>query len=108
MMRSRALGRLALALVLCASLACMSGPRRLSRGWDDTVNGLYSGNAWVHGALLQDIIPVYTIVGIVMFIGDILILNPWYFWTDDAWDNDGTGFRHEDPPGPKIDGKVWD
>jgi len=107
-MRAGTSGRLALVLVLCSTLGCIAGPRRLSRGWDDTVNDLYSQNAWLHGALLQDIVPIYPIVGLVMFVGDVLILNPWYFWTEDAWDNDGTGFTHQDPTGPKKTGKVWD
>ncbi|MEW6072497.1 MAG: hypothetical protein AB1726_07890 [Planctomycetota bacterium] len=88
-----------LALALCLGLAtsCASGPRRLSRTWDDYVNQKYTENAWVHGALLQDILPVYTLVGFVMTIGDVLFVNPYYFWTKDAWDNKGTGYDHVNP-----------
>ena len=52
-----------LALALLMLTACQSGPRRLTRSWDDWVNQKYTENAWVHGALLQDILPVYPIVG---------------------------------------------
>ena len=103
----RILGPLALGLVLCLPLGCIAGPDRLSRGWDDEVNELYSQNAWLHGVLLEQIVPVYPIVGFFMAVGDIIVVNPWYFWTDDAWDNDGTGFVHEQPTGPKTEGKVW-
>jgi hypothetical protein len=89
----------ALALILAISVVlitgCAAGPRKLSRTWDDHVNQKYSENAWVHGALLQDIIPVYLIVGGFAALGDVLFLNPYYFWGDDAWDNDGTAFDHK-------------
>ena len=86
----------ALAVVVSFILlaGCASGPRRLSRAWDDHVNQKYSESSWVHGALLQDIIPVYGIVGLFAGIGDVLFLNPYYFWSDDAWDNRGTAFEH--------------
>jgi len=78
---------------------CASGPRQLTRSWDDWVNQKYTQNAWVHGALLQDIIPVYTVVGFLATVGDVLILNPYYFWSKDAWDNKGTGYDHVNPEG---------
>jgi len=90
--------------ILCASAltgallvlsSCQSGPKRLTRTWDDWVNQKYSESAWVHGALLQDILPVYPIVGFFAAVGDILFVNTYYFWTDDAWDNQGTGFNHK-------------
>ena len=107
-MRSTRATFAALALGLCLLTGCICGPNRLARGWDDTVNTLYSKNAWLHGALLQNVLPVYPLVGAVMWLGDFLIVNPWYFWSEDAWDNQGTGFKHEAPPGPKVEGKVWD
>jgi len=107
-MRSPRAPFLALALGLCMLTGCICGPNRLSRGWDDEVNTLYSKSPWVHGALLQEIIPVYPIVGFFMSVGDFIVLNTWYFWTDDAWDGHGAGFVHTAPPGPKTTGKVWD
>jgi len=86
---------LALVLATFALTACQSGPKRLTRSWDDWTNQKYTENAWVHGALLQDILPVYPIVGLFAAIGDVLIVNPYYFWSTDAWDNKGTGFTHE-------------
>ena len=86
---------LALALTLTG---CQSGPKRLSRSWDDWVNQKYTESAWVHGALLQDILPVYPIVGLVAWLGDAFV-NTYYFWVRDAWDNDGTGFTHDQVEG---------
>ena len=85
------------ATVLAATLmtvGCNSGPKRFSRTWDDWVNQKYTESAWIHGAVLQDIIPVYPIVGFVAAIGDAFY-NFYYFWFEDAWDNKGTGFTHE-------------
>ena len=90
-----------IALLACSLslVSCQSGPKRLSRTWDDWVNQKYTENAWLNGALLQDIIPVYGLVGFVMFVGDWLILDPYYFWSKDAWDNHGTGYDHTNPTG---------
>ena len=85
------------ATTLVCMTSCASGPRRLTRTWDDWVNQKYTQNAWLHGAVLQDVIPVYTLVGLVMTLGDVIVVNPWYFWTKDAWDNRGTGFDHVNP-----------
>ena len=90
----KSLSVLALTAAAAVLSGCNSGPKRLSRSWDDWTNQKYTESAWVHGALLQDILPVYPIVGVFAAIGDWLIVNPYYFWSDDAWDNDGTGFEH--------------
>ena len=34
-------------------------------------------------------------VGFFAAVGDILFMNTYYFWTEDAWDNKGTGFDHK-------------
>lgn len=86
---------LVLPLALLTLTACQSGPKRLTRSWDDWVNQKYTENAWVHGALLQDVLPVYPLVGLIATIGDTLFVNPYYFWAKDAWDSKGTGFTHE-------------
>lgn len=99
-MPKRALANLALAAALTALLAsCQSGPRRLTRSWDDWVNQKYTENAWVHGALLQDVLPVYPIVYLAAGVCDWLFVNTYYFWTEDAWDNDGTGYEHKEVSG---------
>lgn len=90
------LGAMALACALTLVTSCSSGPKRLSRGWDDWTNQKYTENAWLHGALFQDILPVYPIVGFALGVGD-LFYNMFYFWGEDAWDNNGTGFNHENP-----------
>lgn len=94
-MPRRTLCLLILTFGLFTLTSCASGPRRLSRNWDDWVNQKYTEGAWLNGALLQDVIPVYPVIGLVMVIGDVLFVNPYYFWTKDAWDNKGTGYDHE-------------
>ena len=82
--------------------ACSSGPKRLTRNWDEYVNQKYSQDSWIHGALLQDILPVYPIVGLGMAIGDALVMNPYYFWTKDLKDRKGTSYTYEQPDGSKT------
>ena len=96
-MSKRLLRAFALALPLVLVSSCMSGPSRLSRSWDDWVNQKYTESAWVHGALFQNIVPVYPLTAAGLGLIDVTILNPWYFWSSDAWDNVGTGFQHENP-----------
>jgi hypothetical protein len=98
----------AFALISALTLtSCIAGPRRLSRGWDDWTNQKYTEGSWIHGALLQNIIPVYPLIGGVMGFGD-LFYNAYYFWGKDAWDNKGTGFNHENPTGTdKTEFAVW-
>jgi len=89
-------------LVSSLLTGCMSGPMRLTRTWDDWTNQKYTENTWLHGALLQDVLPVYPIVRFVMAIGDVLVVNPYYFWGRDAWDNRGTGYVHDQPEAQKT------
>ena len=100
-----ALATLALSAMLLSS--CNSGPNRLSRNWDTWVNGKYATSSWVHGALLQDVIPVYPVVGFVMKIGDILFVNTWYFWSKDAWDGKGTAYTYKQPEGAEKTVTGW-
>ncbi len=96
---------LATGLTLAALMtfsSCVSGPRRLSRNWDEYVNQKYSDDSWIHGALLQDIIPVYPLVGFAMAIGDYVAVNPYYFWTKDVKDRKGTSYTYEQPTGDKT------
>lgn len=101
-MNRKLVARLTTLIVIVGLLsACASGPRQLSRTWDDYVNQNYTENAWVHGALLQDILPVYGLVYFGAGIIDYLFVNPYYFWSQDAWDNRGTGFEHGSLSGTK-------
>lgn len=94
-MIKKLLGSLAVVVALSSLSSCVSGPNRLYRTWDDWVNQKYTEDAWLHGALLQNVVPVYPIVGYFMAIGDVIVVNPYHFWFHDAWDNVGTGFDHE-------------
>lgn len=95
----------ALALLLLAG--CWSGPWQLTQSWRDNTQDWYSNNAWVHGALLGDILPVYPIVWLFAMLGDVLIMNPFYFWSHDAWTNEGTAYVHTQPTGPRTVGNLF-
>ncbi len=96
-MRGKITIALLLTVILGLNAGCMSGPFKLARSWDDKRNELYSRDAWIHGALLQDILPVYPSVGLFAAIGDTLFVNPYYFWGTDAWADGGTAFIHKNP-----------
>jgi hypothetical protein len=89
----------ALAATTVATTSCIAGPSRLSRNWDTWVNQKYSEDSWIHGALLQNIVPVYPLAGAAMAVGDMIIFNPWVFWTEDAWDRRGTAYEYKQPTG---------
>ena len=90
----------AVALLVVTS-ACASGPRMLSREWDDHVNQKYTENAWLHGAILQDVLPIYSLVALMAGVADVFIINPYSWWGSDAWDNRGTGFEHQELKDPE-------
>lgn len=81
--------------------SCNSGPKQLTRTWDTWVNQKYADDAYVHGLILQDLVPVYTFVGFFALMGDWLFLNPYYFWSEDVWDGRGTAYDYEDADGAK-------
>ncbi len=87
-----------LALSLLVLPGCLAGPNQLGRSWDDWVNQRYSENAWLHGAVFQNVLPVYPIAGGVLGFLDIMFLNPFYFWSADAWDGRGTAYGHSETP----------
>ena len=89
----------ALAATTLAATSCNSGPKQLSRTWDTKVNQWYAEDSWIHGALLQDILPVYPIVGFVAAIGDALVPNPIQFGGTDVWDRKGTADEYAQPAG---------
>jgi hypothetical protein len=41
-------------------------------------------------------------VALVLSVTDVLFVNPWYFWTRDAWTNRGTAYVHTQPTGPNT------
>ena len=106
-MKKRSLCALALATTMLATSSCSSGPHKLRRGWEDYTNQKYTESSWIHGALLQDVLPVYPLVTLVMGIGDWLIVNPYYFWSQDAWDGKGTGFDHVALEGAEKSVGTW-
>ena len=94
-MGKKTLSTLLIAGSLLALSSCNSGPHKLRRSWEDWTNQKYTEDSWIHGALLQDVLPVYPIVGFFLAVGDILVVNTYYFWSDDVWDRKGTGFDHK-------------
>jgi hypothetical protein len=110
LMKNTKIALIATLLAAAAGSACQSGPKRLTRSWDDWVNNRYTENAWLHGAVLQDIFPVYGLVGLFATIGDVLVVNPYYFWSSDAFDNQGTGFVHDQVPASakQVEGPGFD
>lgn len=96
----------ALAASTLATTSCSSGPKQLGRTWDTYVNQKYSEDSWIHGALLQDIIPVYTFVGFFAAVGDALILNPIQFWSEDVWSRTGTAYEYNQVQGAASENTV--
>ncbi|MEZ5978502.1 MAG: hypothetical protein R3F34_09820 [Planctomycetota bacterium] len=91
---SKTIGLAAVATAALAMTSCSSGPKQLTRTWDDWVNQKYSENSLIHGLILQDLLPVYPIVGFLAAIGDGIALNPYYFWSRDIWEGNGTAYNH--------------
>lgn len=83
---------LAVAFALSFTSSCASGPNRTKYTWDTWRDTKYSESAWLHGALLQDVIPVYGFVSAVAVLADYFVFNVVQFWGTDAWDNVGTTF----------------
>lgn len=86
-----------LSTILClaaaaAMVSCSAGPKQLSRSVDDWDRQMYVEKPLVNGAL--HVVPVIPLVGFVAAVGDYLVVNPWYFWSEDVWDNQGTNFDH--------------
>lgn len=86
---------LGLALVAATGLtSCMAGPHQLSRTVDDWDGQLYTQSPWLNAAL--QVVPVIPIArGLAGFV-DFFTVDGWYFWTKDAWDGKGTGFKHKE------------
>lgn len=79
-------------LALLTLGSCAAGPQQLSRSVDDWDREFYVNNPRVDGVLY--FIPVIPIVKYVAALGDFFIVNPYHFWGEDVWDNQGTNFKH--------------
>jgi len=75
--------RTAVALLLLLSLAgtgCFAGPSPLSRRFDGWVEERATEKPRLHGSLLQDVLPVYPMLGGVLGFLDWVVMNPLSFW----------------------------
>lgn len=89
--------RIATLTALLAALtlgSCAAGPQQLYRSVDDWDREMYVNNPRIDGLLY--FIPVIPVVKYVAAIGDFFIVNPYHFWLEDVWDNQGTNFKHLD------------
>ena len=68
---------------------------------------MYSEDSWIHGALLQDIIPAYPIVGFFAAVADTLVVNPYFFWAHDVSDRKGTAFVYDQVEGAEKSVSGW-
>jgi hypothetical protein len=98
-MKKSILGGLLVAFALSFTTGCQSGPNRVTYTWDTWRDTKYSENAWLHGALLQDVIPVYPFVTFLARAADVIVFNTVQFWGTDAWDNTGTVFVKQNVEG---------
>lgn len=73
-------------------MSCSAGPKQLQRSVDDWDRELYVEDPLLDGIL--HVIPVIPLIDFVATVGDVLIVNPWYFWSEDVWDEEGTNFNH--------------
>ena len=89
----------ALTATTLVTTSCIAGPSRLRRNFDTWVNQQYSEDAYIHGALLQNILPAYPLGSLIATAGDLIIMNPWVFWSKDAWDRKGTAYEYRQPVG---------
>lgn len=81
------------ALAAAATIvSCSAGPKQLSRSVDDWDRQMYVEKPLMNGVL--HVIPVIPVVGFVATLGDVLVVNPWFFWSEDVWDDNGTNFDH--------------
>jgi len=84
-----------LVLVATSSMllgSCASGPHQLRRSVDDWDQKIYVNSPWLNaGMWLVGIYPVCH-AGAIAF--DFILTDPYHFWFEDAWDGNGTGYRH--------------
>lgn len=85
--------RIGVALTVCILLgSCAAGPHQLRRTVDDWDHQVYVNSPWVNAAMW--VVPVYPALLLGATAVDFAVVDPYYFWLDDVWDNNGTGFEH--------------
>ena len=57
----------------------------MSRAWDGWLLEKEKEDSFVNEVLLQRIIPIYPLVGLILGVGDTLVVNPYVYWTEDFW-----------------------
>jgi len=87
--------RIGIATVLSLLLGgCAAGPHQLRRSVDDWDQKIYVNSPWLNAAMW--LVPVYPVMHVGAMVIDFTVTDPYYFWFDDAWDGNGTGFKHLD------------
>lgn len=79
----------AFALVLSG---CLAGPHQLRRSVDDWEQRSYVNSPWWNVVLW--VVPIFPASYAAALVLDTLVTDPYAFWLEDAWDGNGTGFRH--------------
>jgi hypothetical protein len=85
--------RISSVMAACLLLGgCAAGPHQLRRSLDDWDQKIYVNSPWLNAAMW--IVPIYPVMHVGALAIDFTITDPYYFWFEDAWDGNGTGFRH--------------
>lgn len=71
---------------------CLAGPHQLGRSVDDWDQKIYVNSPWLNASMW--IVPVYPFLHAGAKVLDFAFTDPYYFWFGDAWDGNGTGYRH--------------
>ncbi len=86
---------LCLAGLVLGLSSCAAGPHQLRRTVDDFDQKLYIENPWISGVLW--FLPVMPLGMFGASIVDFFTGDAYSFWAKDAWDGQGTAFRHYQP-----------
>ena len=80
--------------IACSLLlgSCAAGPHQLRRTVDDWDQKIYVNSPWLNASMW--VVPVYPVAYAGALAFDFVIGDPWPSWCEDAWDGNGTGFRH--------------
>lgn len=89
--RPRCLHAATIALTLALS-GCLVGPHQVRRSVDDWDQRSYVNSPWWNVVLW--VVPIIPASYAAALVVDTLVTDPYAFWFDDAWDGNGTGFRH--------------
>ena len=72
--------------------SCAAGPHQLRRSVDDWDQRIYVNSPWLNAAMW--VVPVYPVLLAGATATDFVITDPYFFWFGDAWNGNGTGYRH--------------